>query len=97
MIAEEFYEIALLFQITAVPRISGLGHPCRCAYAITALAIFEAIDALFGAKRDSPRVVPDETKLAITTAHRAALTDFGEQFGIVVSSGYFRSSEKRGR
>jgi hypothetical protein len=34
--------------------------------AVTLAASSEAIDALPGAKRGSPRVVPDETKLAIT-------------------------------
>ena len=33
---------------------------------VTFPASSEAIDALLGAKRSSPRVVPDETKLAIT-------------------------------
>src|SRR6201987_2180565 len=34
--------------------------------AVTFPASSEAIDALLGTKRGSPRVVPDETKLAIT-------------------------------
>ena len=34
--------------------------------AVTLAASSEAIDALLGAQRGSPRVVPDETKLAIT-------------------------------
>jgi hypothetical protein len=40
--------------------------------AVTLAAISEAISALLGTKRNSPRVVPDETKLAITdrASHR---------------------------
>src|SRR6478735_8870061 len=34
--------------------------------AVTRPASSEAVDALLGTKRGSPRVVPDETKLAIT-------------------------------
>jgi hypothetical protein len=33
---------------------------------ITLVASSEAIDALLGTKRGSPRVMPDETKLAVT-------------------------------
>src|SRR6516164_10041849 len=39
----------------------------RQPVAINLPASFEAIDALPGTKRGSPRVVPDETKLAITS------------------------------
>src|ERR1700736_4024401 len=37
-------------------------HPSAVAFP----ASFEAIDALLGTKRGSPRVMPDETKLALT-------------------------------
>jgi hypothetical protein len=49
--------------------------------AVTFAASFEAIDALPGAKSGSPRVVPDETKLAFTNgASRASamIEAFGE-------------------
>lgn len=33
---------------------------------VTFAASFDAIDALLGAKRRSPRIMPDETKLSLT-------------------------------
>ena len=60
--------------------------------AVTFPANSEAIDALLGTKRGSPRVVPDETKLAITNcASRGSARLLSEQFGIVVSSWFYRS------
>jgi hypothetical protein len=60
--------------------------------AVACPASSEVIDALLGTKGGSPRVVPNETKLAITNAHRTALPDLrlSEQLGIVVSSWYYR-------
>src|SRR5258708_10914532 len=50
--------------------------------AVTCPASSEAIDALLGTKRGSPRVVPDETKLAITNcASRGSATS--KTFGAV--------------
>src|ERR1700693_3802632 len=54
------------------------GHPI----AVSCPANSEAIDALFGTKGGSPRVVPDQTKLAITNrASRGSATS--KTFGAV--------------
>src|SRR6478672_5773511 len=45
--------------------VEGDSEPVQ-PIAVTFPASSEAIDALLGTKRGSPRVVPDETKLAIT-------------------------------
>ena len=50
--------------------------------AVTFPANSEAIDALLGTKRGSPRVVPDETKLAITNCASRGSARF-KTFGAV--------------
>src|SRR6476646_882423 len=60
--------------------------------AVTFPASSEAIDALLGTMRGSPRVVPDETKLAITkcASRGTAKSKIIGAMGIVVSSSYYR-------
>src|SRR6478609_7093560 len=65
--------------------VEGDSEPVQ-PIAVTFPASSEAIDALLGTKRGSPRVVPDETKLAITNCASRG-TARSEQSGIGVSFG----------